>query len=159
MVIAYLGLGSNMGNPRGQIETAVKNLSQCGVVISRSPLYKTEPMGDMLQDWFLNCVVKIDTSLSPRQLLEDIHAIENAMGRVRTVKNGPRTIDIDILLYGDEVISENDLEIPHPRFHERRFVLIPITDIAPLVVHPIFKKTASDLLKEVSDHSDVAPTK
>ena len=157
MAIAYLGVGSNMGYSKAHLDDAIEHLSMCGTVTKVSFFYKTEPVGDIPQDWYLNCVVKLKTKLSPHDLLKELLSIEKNMGRVRTMKNSPRIIDIDILTYDNLVISEADLAIPHPRFHERRFVLIPFAEIAPDVLHPTLKKSILELLKDTSDSSKVLP--
>jgi 2-amino-4-hydroxy-6-hydroxymethyldihydropteridine diphosphokinase len=115
-------------------------------VLRESPIYETEPVGYAGQRWFLNMVVEGETALFPMQLLTRTGKIERALGRVRTVPNGPRTIDIDILLYGDAVVRTPRLEIPHPRMHQRRFVLAPLADLAPGLRHPVLRQTVRQLL-------------
>src|SRR5271154_4253540 len=122
----YLGLGSNLGDRAAHIERALAALAAHGIeIVRRSSFYATEPVGFGSQQWFLNCVVEAATELMPRQLLRATQQVERELGRRRTVRNGPRTVDIDILVYGTSVVSMPDLEIPHPRIAERRFVLVP----------------------------------
>ena len=118
------------------------------VVLRESPVYETEPVGYAPQRWFLNMVVEAETALFPLQLLSRTGKIEHGLGRVRTVPNGPRTIDIDILLFGNAVVRTARLEIPHPRLHERRFVLAPLADLAPDLHHPVTRQTVREMLRE-----------
>jgi 2-amino-4-hydroxy-6-hydroxymethyldihydropteridine diphosphokinase len=120
-----------------------------GILVRReSPVYETEPVGYARQDWFLNMVVEAETALFPMQLLARTGKIERALGRVRTIPNGPRTIDIDILLYGNAVVRTARLQIPHPRMRERRFVLAPLADLSPALRHPVTRKTVRQMLEE-----------
>ncbi len=148
---AYIGLGSNLGNREENIRKAVELLEKSpGIrVVKLSPFYETEPVGDIPQGKFINAAAEIYTTLFPPGLLAVCRNIEDALGRVRTVKWGPRTIDLDILLYGEEVIRTSELTIPHPLMHEREFVLRPLSDIAPDAYHPVLGKTAQELLKEL----------
>lgn len=125
MVISYIGIGSNLGDRHANIDKAIRLLKDCpGIkVLKVSSIYETEPVSDIPQPMYLNGVVEIETELKPAILLKDLLAIEDRLGRVRALRNGPRTIDLDILYYGDEVISEDGLSIPHPRIAEREFVL------------------------------------
>lgn len=107
------------------------------------------------QNWFLNCVVEVETDLMPRQLLKALQEIENELGRRRMVRRGPRVIDLDILLYGSSVIRTQDLEVPHPRLIRRRFMLVPLAEIAPTLRHPVENKTVEELLADTEDHSVV----
>jgi 2-amino-4-hydroxy-6-hydroxymethyldihydropteridine diphosphokinase len=141
----FLALGSNMGDRKALIEEAIERLQPDVELVQLSPLYETEPVGYRDQEWFVNAVGLFRTSLSPQALLEKCLAVEASLKRVRTIKNGPRTIDIDIVFYGEAIIDEPGLHIPHPRMHERRFVLQPLTDIAPNAVHPILHKTITEL--------------
>ena len=111
-----------------------------------SSFYETEPVDVTEQPWFLNCVVALETDRSPRDLLESVLAIERAMGRQRTLAKGPRVVDIDILLYGDHVVDEAGLRVPHPAMQNRRFVLEPLVEVAPEAFHPLLKKTAREML-------------
>jgi 2-amino-4-hydroxy-6-hydroxymethyldihydropteridine diphosphokinase len=142
---AYLSLGSNIGDRGANLQATIERLSQVGNVLAVSSFYETEPMEVTSQPWFLNCAVSLETDKSPSQLLRGVLAIEQAMGRRRTQDKGPRNIDIDVLLYGDLVVGEKGLHIPHPGLSERRFVLEPLAEIDPEAWHPVLKKTARDL--------------
>ena len=147
MKTAYLSLGSNIGDRGRNLRAALERLGTAGVRIARvSPVYETEPVDLTGQRWFLNLVAEAETDLFPLQLLARTQKIECALGRVRTVPKGPRTIDIDILLYGNAVVNSKGLEIPHPRISERRFVLIPLADLAPDLRHPVTRKTVREML-------------
>lgn len=155
MQTAYIGLGSNMasraGSPEATLAAAVDRLQSLGLVVGRSSLYSTEPVGFAEQPRFLNAVIALDTGLTARELLNALLRIEQEFGRDRSaaVRNGPRTLDLDILVYGDEQISEPGLEIPHPRMEERDFVIIPLAEVAsngpkagtPEVVRQLLKKS------------------
>jgi 2-amino-4-hydroxy-6-hydroxymethyldihydropteridine diphosphokinase len=125
MTTCYIGIGSNLGDRRGYIDSAVEIIkSRPNIVLRRiSSIYETDPVGEILQGKFLNGVLEIDTSLAPKALLKELNEIERALGRERSVKNAPRTIDLDILYYGEETVNDGDLVIPHPRISEREFVL------------------------------------
>jgi 2-amino-4-hydroxy-6-hydroxymethyldihydropteridine diphosphokinase len=128
----YLGLGSNLGNRRVNINSAIEHLKQnCITILARSSIIETDPVGGVPQGPFLNGVIKIDTQLEPEMLLSVIKTIEQRMGRINDVRNGPRLIDIDILLYDDVIIKSQHLTIPHPRMFERAFVMDPLNEIAP----------------------------
>lgn len=143
----YLSLGSNTGDRAANLQAAIGKLSHVGNVLSVSSFYETEPVEFTSQPWFLNCAVSLETDKSPSQLLQGVLTIEQAMGRSRTQDKGPRNIDIDILLYGDVAVEEKGLRIPHPGLAARRFVLEPLTEIAPDARHPVLKKTARELLE------------
>ena len=130
----YLGLGSNIGESKKNIERALSLLSKKTNIISQSSYYKTEPVGFKDQAWFLNMVIEVETDLSPMELLEFTQGIEKEMKRVKTRINGPRIIDVDILLYNQEEINSERLTIPHPRMRERAFVMIPMHEIAPEII-------------------------
>ena len=152
MKTVYLSLGSNIGDRERNLRAALEHLDTAGIRIARvSPVYETEPVDLTGQRWFLNLVAEVETDLFPLQLLARTQKIERALGRVRTVPKGPRTIDIDILLYGNVVVNSQGLEIPHPRMAERRFVLIPLANLAPDLRHPVTRKTVREML-------DAAPT-
>ena len=131
MVRCYIGIGSNLGNRRKKIDVAIEKLRQVSEVEVKkvSSIYETEPVGGPKQPDYLNAVIEIETMLGPRKLLAALHEIEGHLGRKRSIKDGPRTIDLDILTYGDEKIDEPDLKIPHPRMNEREFVLKPIEEL------------------------------
>ena len=149
MKTVYLALGSNIGDRESNLRAAIENMASAGILVVReSPIYETEPVGYTAQRWFLNMVVEAETALFPLQLLTRTGKIERALGRVRTIPNGPRTIDIDILLYGTAVVRTPRLEIPHPGMHERRFVLAPLADLAPDLRHPVSRKTVRQMLSE-----------
>jgi 2-amino-4-hydroxy-6-hydroxymethyldihydropteridine diphosphokinase len=141
----YLGLGSNLKDRKAQMDQAVVRLAELGKVLAVSSYYETEPMEVARQPWFLNCALALETELMPRQLLAAVLEIEQAMGRRRTQPKGPRTIDIDILLFGNSKVETEGLVIPHPRMAERRFVLEPLAEIAPEARHPVLKRTIREL--------------
>ncbi len=150
-MISYLGIGSNLGNREKYIASAIKHLSQDPEieVLQKSKLLKTEPYGNIYQPSFLNCVIKIETTSSPKQLLKCCMKIENELGRIRKEKWGPRNIDIDILFYNDRILNKPDLIIPHPDLHNREFLLKSLNEIAPDLIHPVLKKKIRKLLQEL----------
>ena len=152
---AYIAGGSNLGNRKANLEFALTSLAERNPVTRVSPYYETEPVGYHDQPWFLNVAVEIETRLAPRELLKLCLSIEAACGRIRPFPNAPRTLDLDILLYGDLVVSEEGLVIPHPRLTERRFVLEPLAQIAAGLLHPTLKKTIASLLESCPDLSEV----
>jgi 2-amino-4-hydroxy-6-hydroxymethyldihydropteridine diphosphokinase len=155
----FLLLGSNIGNKQEVIITAIRQInSNAGKVVQTSSLYETAPWGIEEQDLFLNAVVEIETELPPGKLLSTLLDIEKQLGRTRLVpKNGPRIIDIDILLYADEIINADDLTIPHPAMSQRRFTLVPLAEIDAELVHPVLNKTITQLLEECPDELAVYP--
>lgn len=154
--LAYLCLGSNLGDRAGNIKRAICELERAGLRLVRSSsFYETEPVCRLPQPWFLNAVLAVETSLMPVQLLHCLQRIEWTLGRRRIVPNGPRTIDIDILLYEGAIVRSAELSIPHPRMAERRFVLRPLSEIAPGARHPLARKTVLELLADVRDHAQV----
>ena len=152
----YLLLGSNMGNSQEQLQRAVQFISkEIGRVTRESSLYKTAAWGNTNQPDFLNQVIIVNTGLDALKTLEQILAIEIKMGRIRTIKNAPRIIDIDILFFNNEIITEQQLKVPHPEIPNRRFVLTPLDELSPGMVHPFLNKTIHQLLEECSDPLDV----
>jgi 2-amino-4-hydroxy-6-hydroxymethyldihydropteridine diphosphokinase len=145
--LVYLSLGSNVGDRESQLRNAQTRLGSTGRVIAMSSPYETEPVEFTAQAWFLNCAIALEASETPQQLMSRILRLEEEMGRRRVRKKGPRSIDIDILLFGDEVITSPELTIPHPAMHQRRFVLEPLAEIAPEAFHPVLKKAIRDLLE------------
>lgn len=143
--LAYLSLGSNIGDREALLREAVRRLGDVGRVTTVSSFYETEPVELTEQPWFLNCAIALETGLTPQELMTAILSIEEAMGRQRVQKKGPRMIDIDILLFGNTVLDSTDVAIPHPAMHERRFVLEPLAEIAPEVRHLVFDKTIREL--------------
>ncbi len=152
-VDVFLGIGSNLGDPLTNCLNAVKRLSEIEgfSVCCVSSWYKTEPVGYTQQNWFVNGVLKGKSTLAPEKLLRELQKIEDLMGRERTIKWGPRVIDLDILFFGGERVDLPHLKVPHPELHRRRFVLIPLCEIAPEWKLPWFDVTACDLLKGLSD--------
>jgi 2-amino-4-hydroxy-6-hydroxymethyldihydropteridine diphosphokinase len=145
---AYIAIGSNLGHRALNCRQAVERmaLNQGCRVIAQSGLFRTEPVGVHDQDWYVNGVVAVATDMPPRPLLETLLAIEAAMGRERKEKWAARIIDLDILLYGQTVIEEADLKIPHPFMHVRRFVMVPMNRLAPQLVHPVLQRTMAEIL-------------
>ncbi len=152
----YLSLGSNLGDRDKNLRDAIAALGSAGVPVVRvSSTYETEPVDYLDQPWFLNCAVEAETELAALDLLRVLRGIETQMGSKKLVAKGPRLIDIDILLYGSEVIDTPELQIPHPRMHLRRFVLQPLAEIAPNVQHPVSHLRIADLLTRSADKSAV----
>ncbi|HUB50979.1 MAG TPA: 2-amino-4-hydroxy-6-hydroxymethyldihydropteridine diphosphokinase [Terracidiphilus sp.] len=155
MPLAFIGLGANLpsntGAPAATLTAALRHISAMGRLVARSSLYSTAPVGYADQPRFINAVIEIDTPLGPRKLLESLLAIERAFGRDRAnaIPNGPRTLDLDILLYDDSIVNEADLQIPHPRLFERGFVLIPLNEIAPDARDPRSGSTVKELLQQL----------
>ncbi len=156
-VIAYLGIGSNLGDPVQNCREALRQISTLNgsEVLRRSSLYRTEPVGVEAQGWFVNGVVEIRTAFPAAQLLKALQWIERSMGRERTERWGPRVIDIDILLFGQQIVNSEGLVIPHPEMHRRRFVLEPMNEIAPYVIHPLYGVSMRGLLDRLEGHRAV----
>jgi 2-amino-4-hydroxy-6-hydroxymethyldihydropteridine diphosphokinase len=156
MHTVYLLTGSNIGDSYTHLMQARKAIAlQAGEVIIASSVYKTEPWGNKDQQDFLNQVLQVNTELEPLDLLRTVLGIEQEMGRDRKEKWGPRIIDIDILFYDNMMLESEELHVPHPYLHERRFTLLPLNEIAPDLIHPVFKRTISILLAQCPDHSVV----
>jgi 2-amino-4-hydroxy-6-hydroxymethyldihydropteridine diphosphokinase len=143
--LVYLSLGSNVGDREAQLRDAQARLGAVGRVVAVSSFYETEPVEFTEQPWFLNCVVALETTNTPQELMAAILRMEEEMGRRRLQKKGPRSIDIDILLFDDVILDSKDLTIPHPAMHQRRFVLEPLAEIAAETLHPLLKKTIREL--------------
>jgi len=156
-VISFVGIGSNMSDPARRCMEAIECISLLsGVkVLRQSSLYRTEPVGFLEQEWFINAVIEIRTVLAAHELAVAMQSVEEEMGRERDLKWGPRVIDLDILLYGQDVIQDEDLVIPHPEFHKRRFVLVPLCEIASYVIHPVFGVSIMGLIERREDNSVV----
>jgi 2-amino-4-hydroxy-6-hydroxymethyldihydropteridine diphosphokinase len=157
-VTVYLGLGSNLGDREAHLEKGLASLRAAGVRLTAvSSIYETEPVGGPSQGPYLNLVAAGDTLLSPEALLEAALAAEQDAGRVRTVRNAARTLDVDVLFHGDLVQRGPRLTLPHPRLHERRFVLVPLGELAPAWRHPLLDLTVAELLAECPDRARVEP--
>jgi len=147
--VAYLSLGSNLGNREQNLRGAIRQAITLGRLVAVSSFYQTEPVEFTDQPWFLNCVIALKTATQPAQLMAELLRIEHEMGRQRVLKKGPRSIDIDILLFGDDVVNTPELTIPHPEMARRRFVLQPLAEIAPELLHPVSQKTVTQILAEL----------
>jgi 2-amino-4-hydroxy-6-hydroxymethyldihydropteridine diphosphokinase len=156
-IISFIGIGSNLGKPVENCQEAVEKIAAVpGIrLLRRSSLYRTEPEGPQDQPWFINAVVEIRTTLTPRQLFEVLQEIERRMGRVEGIKWGPRIIDLDLLIYGQEVVQEEQLVIPHPELHRRRFVLAPLCELASYWIHPAFGVSVRGLTDRLTDTARV----
>jgi 2-amino-4-hydroxy-6-hydroxymethyldihydropteridine diphosphokinase len=154
--LIYLSLGSNLGDRAVHLESAIEGLAEVGVrVLRRSSLYETEPVDFLAQPWFLNCAVEAETSLTPELLLGALQGIERQLGSRKLIARGPRIIDLDILFYDTRVVHAPKMEIPHPRMSERRFVLVPLAELAPAFQHPVLHATVAELLATTRDTSVV----
>jgi 2-amino-4-hydroxy-6-hydroxymethyldihydropteridine diphosphokinase len=148
-VKVYLGLGANLGDRQGNLLRAVELLSQWGQIEELSSVYESEPVGYLEQPPFLNAVCQLTTTLTAEELLAVDKNIEAALGRIQSFRNAPRPIDIDILFYGEQVINSPQLTIPHPRLEERAFVLVPLAEIAPDLVHPVSGLTVQEMMQRL----------
>ena len=156
MPTVYIALGSNVGDREANLRRAVQLMEQSGVAVTKlSSLYETEPVGYLDQPWFLNAALEATTGLPPEQLLSALRAIESQMGSSKPFPNGPRLIDLDILLYGDAVIDAPALQVPHPRMLQRNFVLAPLAEIAPQLRHPSWSTTIANIYANSPDRSQV----
>ena len=156
LVTAYVGLGSNLGDRSRNLQGAIDRLGKVGIITAVSSIYQTKPwMVDGYQPRYLNQVVAVNTILDALQVVTELLAIESSLGRVREEKNASRTLDLDLLLHGDIVLEASGVTVPHPRLHERAFVLVPLAEIAADVVHPILDRTISDLAVQ-SDRSGIS---
>jgi 2-amino-4-hydroxy-6-hydroxymethyldihydropteridine diphosphokinase len=154
----YLSLGSNIGDRLANLRSAIGALAPAAIRVRKvSSIYETEPVDYLEQPWFLNCVVSAETPLDPLPLLHVLRSIETQMGSQKEIPKGPRLIDLDILLYESATIATPELQIPHPRMLLRRFVLAPLTEIAPQLAHPSWHATAAELLANLEDPSQVRP--
>jgi 2-amino-4-hydroxy-6-hydroxymethyldihydropteridine diphosphokinase len=155
MTDAWVGLGSNVGDRDAHLRAALDGLAALGRVGPISPLYETEPVGFLDQGPFLNAVAGVQTSLSPEEFLAGLQRLERAAGRERTQRDGPRTLDLDLLFWGESALALPGLDVPHPRLHLRRFVLQPLCEIAPELRHPVLHLTAREMLETTPDSSPV----
>jgi len=157
--ICYIGIGSNIGHREQHLKNACHQLNALPKthLLGASAIYETEPEGPITQPWFLNKVVSLQTSLSPMKLMNCCLEIEQKEGRIRTTPKGPRTLDLDILLFGRQIILQKDLQIPHPRLADRSFVLTPLSELAPLAWHPIFNKKITTLMQEYHGTQKISP--
>jgi 2-amino-4-hydroxy-6-hydroxymethyldihydropteridine diphosphokinase len=156
LVMAYIGLGSNLGDCTRNLQGAVERLSSVGNVTAVSSMFETKPWGvDGYQPRYLNQAVALETTFDPLEIVTELLAIEYSLGRAREEKNASRTLDLDLLLHGDSVVEASGVTVPHPRLHERAFVLVPLVQIAPELVHPVLKRTITELAEE-SDRSGIS---
>ena len=155
--IAYIGIGSNLGDKIHHCEKAISAILKIDrhKLLAKSSLFKTQPIGYTSQDWFVNGVIKIETDLEAPELLGTLKTIESQLGRIETFRWGPRTIDLDILFFDDTEIHTEELQIPHPLIQDRQFVLIPLAEIDPTLVHPVLKKTVQELLNNLKEDQRV----
>jgi 2-amino-4-hydroxy-6-hydroxymethyldihydropteridine diphosphokinase len=155
--IAYIGIGSNVGDKLRNCEKAISEILRLDrhKLLAKSSLFRTQPMGYPSQDWFVNGVIKIETDLEARELLRTLKTIESQLGREKTLRWGPRTMDLDILFFDDIEIHTEELQIPHPLIQNRQFVLVPLAEIDRDLVHPVLKKTIQQLLSDLKEDQGV----
>jgi 2-amino-4-hydroxy-6-hydroxymethyldihydropteridine diphosphokinase len=162
IIDAYISLGSNLGDRAGNLLLGVRALMNAGLEVTRlSQIYETEPVETFAQPLFLYMVAELklkgDTLPGPENLMERLLQVEHSLGRIRDLAKAPRTIDLDLLLYGNETCDTQFLTLPHPRLQQRRFVLVPLAELSPALVHPTLNKTISELLESLDDNSEVKP--
>jgi 2-amino-4-hydroxy-6-hydroxymethyldihydropteridine diphosphokinase len=152
-MLAYIGIGSNLGDKRGNCSQAIELLSRIphSRLAGWSQWFLTQPVGVWHQNWYLNGVARLKTEMPGQELLTRLLAIESAMGRVRTVKWGPRIIDLDLLLFGQEIVNNLYLQVPHPLMHTRRFVLVPMVELDPELIHPVLGRSMQELLESLAE--------
>ena len=161
-ITAYVSLGSNLGDRAGNLLLGIRGMLDAGHEVTRlSQIYETEPVETFAQPNFLNMVaeLKVEARLKPEELLEQLLEVEQLLGRTRDSIKSPRTIDLDLLLYGEQLVDNQRLTLPHPQFHRRRFVLVPLAELCPNLEHPVIHRTIAELLRETTDRSEVKPWK
>ena len=161
-ITAYISLGSNLGDRAGNLLLGIREMLDAGLEVTRlSQIYETEPVETFAQPRFLNMVAElsVDALLNPEEIMERLLRVEHSLGRARDLAKGPRIIDLDLLFYGDHVVDTERLTLPHPRLHERRFVLVPLAELCPDLQHPVLQQTISELLQIATDRSEVKPWK
>ena len=159
-ITAYVSLGSNLGDRAGNLLLGIRGMLDAGHEVTRlSQIYETEPVETFAQPNFLNMVaeLQVEARLKPEELLEQLLGVEQLLGRTRDSLKGPRTIDLDLLLYGERLVDNQRLTLPHPQFHRRRFVLVPLAELCPNLEHPLIHRTMAELLRETTDRSGVKP--
>jgi 2-amino-4-hydroxy-6-hydroxymethyldihydropteridine diphosphokinase len=158
-MLTYIGIGSNQEDALSNCRKAIQAIASDprNRLVQCAPFYRTEPVGKKNQDWFINGVIALETSMPPQDLLHFLLTVEKSMGRLRRERWGPRIIDLDLLFYGNVISEDEELRIPHPRLHERRFVLVPLKDIAPDLEHPLLHQTIAEILGYLKKEEIVLP--